>query len=121
MIKSSNSEIFQLLLYQISNLLAYLVAFLVACFFWDFKPPWLSGYCVRLIFARSQIRIRHVAEFFLLIRGLFFSIISLDRAAFWSCSRKCLRRAASPLCKLGVFKENCLKSVSLSSLFFLAL
>ena len=32
---------------------------------------------------------------------LFFLIFlfSFDRAAFWSCSRKCLRNAVSPLCK----------------------
>ena len=36
---------------------------------------------------------------FLLIRGFFlFFLISLDRAAFWPCSRKCLQSAAPPLC-----------------------
>ena len=48
---------------------------------------------MRLKFARSRIRIPNVAEF-LLIRGLFLLfLISLDRAAFWSCSRNYLRSA----------------------------
>ena len=69
--------------------------------FGNLKHSWLSGSRVRLKFARlrSQIRFRHVAEF-LIIRGSFLLfLISFDRAAFWSCSRKCLRSAASPLCK----------------------
>ena len=50
----------------------------------------------------SQIRILHVAEF-LLIRGLFLLfLISLDRAAFRSCSRNCLRSAASLLCEKNI-------------------
>ena len=74
--------------------LAYVAALLAACFVLNIR-----GECVRLKFARLQIRIRHVAEFFLLIRGLFLLFyISLDRAALWSCSRKCLRSAAWLLC-----------------------
>ena len=54
---------------------------------------------MRLKVDRLQFRIRHVAEF-LLIRGLFLLFfISLDRAAFWSFSRKFLQSAASRLCK----------------------
>ena len=55
---------------------------------------------MRLIFASSQIQIRIVAEFFL-IRGQFLLfLMSLDRAVFWSCSRKCLRSAACLCVKL---------------------
>ena len=52
----------------------------------------------QLKFAKSQIRIRHAAEF-LLSRGfLLLFFISLDRAAFWSCSFSQVRCAASLLC-----------------------
>ena len=37
-----------------------------SCVFGEFKHPWLSGWCVRPKFGRSQIRIRHVAEFLLI-------------------------------------------------------
>ena len=40
-----------------------------------------SGFCVRLEFARSQIRILRVAEL-LLIRGLFFLLIHLIELLF---------------------------------------
>ena len=91
-----------LLQHRIGNLFNLFVNRLRYCWLLhrDFEYPWLSGYCVRLNFVRSQIRIRHVAEF-VLIRGLFLLfIILLNRAAFWSYSRKCLRSAALPLCQL---------------------
>ena len=59
-------------------------------FFGNFNRPWLSDFCVRFKFASCQIGIGYVAEFLLII----FFLFSLDRAAFWSCSCKCLRRAA---------------------------
>ena len=40
---------------------------------------------VRLLISRSDVRISELAEF-LLIRGLFFFIIAIYKAAFLSCS-----------------------------------
>ena len=57
---------------------------------------------MRLKFAKAQIRIRHVDEF-LLIQGLFLLLLfSLDRAAFWSCSRKCLRSATQAFVSISL-------------------
>ena len=90
-----------LVLNRIGNLLAYVAAIFVTSVCrllslsgwrdsaWDPNPRDCS---------RSQIRKLHVAKF-LLLRGLFlFFLIQLDRAAFWSCSGRCLRSTASPLC-----------------------
>ena len=75
-----------LLLHGTGNLLAYVAALLVTSF-----------YGFQAFVVMSHIGIRHVAEI-LLIRGLFLLfLISLDRAAFWLCSRKCLRSSTSPL------------------------
>ena len=61
---------------------------------------------MRLKFAMSQIRIRHVAEY-LLIRGLFLVFpFSLERAAFWSYSRKCLQSKLSLLCNKNNHNET---------------
>ena len=61
---------------------------------------------MRLTYARSQIRIQQIVEF-LLIRGLILLfLISLDRPAFWSCSRKCSRSEASSLCKKVYIAEE---------------
>ena len=61
---------------------------------------------MRLTYARSQIRMRQIVEF-VLIRGLILLfLISLDRPAFWSCSRKCSRSEASSLCKKMYIAEE---------------
>ena len=67
---------------------------------------------MRLKFSRSQIRILYVADF-LQIRGLILIFLfSLDRAALWSCSRKFLRSAASPLCKKLFLKTTLNKQLT---------
>ena len=61
---------------------------------------------MRLKFARSQILTRCIAEF-LLTRGFFLLfLISLVRAAFWLCSRKCLRSGAWALSLKSVCWEG---------------
>ena len=69
---------------------------------------------MRFKFAGSQIfakpRIFANSVLFLLF------LMSLDGAAFWSCSRKCLRRVASPLCRSLFFEfSNLLISGNSSS------
>ena len=82
----------------LGSLLAYVAALFVTSI--CRLLSWLGwGDCLTLkicrLCSRSQIPIQHVAEF-LIIRGLILLFcISHDRAAFRSCSHKCLR---SPLC-----------------------
>ena len=95
-----------ILLNRIGKLLGYLAALSVNCVYrllslrgwvdsaWDSKS---------LDCSRSQLRILQVAEFFDNSRLISTFLISLDWAAFWSCSRKCLPSAASPLCKIEVY------------------
>ena len=71
------------LLHRIGFFLADVAEFLMASY-WDFMHPWLSDLCARLNFARSQIRIRHLAEFMLIPALFLLLVISLDRTAFWS-------------------------------------
>ena len=113
----------------IDNLLAYVAALFMTSICrllslrgwgdsaWDSKS-FDFFYC-----SRSHIRILHVVEF-LLIWGLFLLfLISIDRAAFWSCSRKCLRSAASPLCSNNeniFFYKQATFFVQISSLNFAA-
>ena len=52
----------------------------------DFKHPWLNGSCVRLKFARSQI----FANWSFCQALILLFLRSLGRAAFWSCSSKCI-------------------------------
>ena len=78
-----------LLLHRIGNFLAFVAALLVAIF-WGFEASvaeWLV----------CETQICYPLSFFSNSRLI---SIFLDRAAFWSCCRKCLRSAASPLCNL---------------------
>ena len=100
--KLSQFFLMPLLLNCIGKLSAYVAALFVTsvCRLLSLRS-WLDNAWVSksLDCSRSQIRILHVADFFLLSRGIFLIfLISLDRAALWPCSRKCLRSAASPLC-----------------------
>ena len=79
-----------LMRYRIGNLLAYVAWLLVASFLVNLNIRGISYKVADSNPTRSRVfaNLRLISTFF----------ISLDRAAFWSCSRKCLRSAASPLC-----------------------
>ena len=55
------------------NFIASVFCFIYGKYLVPIKRPWLSGQCVRLLISRSrsQVGISAIADFFLLIRGLF--------------------------------------------------